>query len=89
MVEVTDLSSWGVALSPRQSLNVVHREDRTMTAKTKTAKQTPSSKGRKTPATAKGKAAPEAVRSPASPATKLSAIAAAALRADRPGDDGN
>ena len=49
-----------------------------MTAKTKTAKQTPSRKGRKTPATAKGKAATKAVRSTASPATKLSAIAAAA-----------
>ena len=49
-----------------------------MTAKTKTAKQTPSNKGRKTPATAKGKAANKAASSKASPATKLSAIAAAA-----------
>ena len=54
-----------------------------MTAKTKTAKQTPSSKGRKTPPAAKGKAAKgkaatKAVRSTASPATKLSALAAAA-----------
>jgi hypothetical protein len=41
VVEITDLSSWGVALSPRRSLQVVHREDRAMTAKTKTAKQPP------------------------------------------------
>jgi short subunit dehydrogenase-like uncharacterized protein len=49
-----------------------------MTAKTKTAKQTPSSKGRKTPPAAKGKAANKAATGKSSPATKLSAIAAAA-----------
>ena len=49
-----------------------------MTAKTKTAKQTPSNKGRKTPAAAKGKAANKAATGKANPATKLSAIAAAA-----------
>jgi short subunit dehydrogenase-like uncharacterized protein len=49
-----------------------------MTAKTKTAKQTPSNKGRKTPPDAKGKAANKAASSKASPPPKLSAIAAAA-----------
>jgi hypothetical protein len=49
-----------------------------MAAKTKTAKQTPSNKGRKTPPATKGKAAKETANSKASPATKLSAIAAAA-----------
>jgi hypothetical protein len=49
-----------------------------MTAKTKTAKQTPSNKGRKTPPAAKGKAAKKALSGKASPAKKLSAIAAAA-----------
>ena len=39
-----------------------------MTAKTKTAKQTPSNKGRKTPPAAKGKAAKKAASSKASPA---------------------
>jgi hypothetical protein len=78
VVEVTDLSLWGVALSPRQRWNVFHREDRIMTAKTKTAKQTPSNKGRKTPPDAKGKTAKKPASSKASRATKLSAIAAAA-----------
>jgi hypothetical protein len=45
-----------------------------MTAKNKTAKQTPSKKGRNTPPAAKGKA----TNSKAGPAKKLSAIAAAA-----------
>jgi hypothetical protein len=49
-----------------------------MTAKTKTAKQTPSNKGHKTPPAAKGKAAKKAASSKAGPTTKLSAIAAAA-----------
>jgi hypothetical protein len=49
-----------------------------MTAKTKTSKQTPSSKGHKAPPVAKGEAAKKAARSKTSPATKLSAIAAAA-----------
>jgi hypothetical protein len=49
-----------------------------MNAKTKTAKQIPSNKGRKTPPAAKGKAAKKAASSKTSPATKLSAIAAAA-----------
>jgi hypothetical protein len=78
VVEVTDLSSWGVALAPRQYLNLGHREDRTMTAKTKTAKQTPSNKSPKIAPAAKGKAAKKAASSKTGPATKLSAIAAAA-----------
>ena len=49
-----------------------------MTAKTKTAKQTPSNKGRKTPPAAKGKTPKKPASSKASRATKLSAIAAAA-----------
>jgi hypothetical protein len=49
-----------------------------MTAKTKTAKQTPSNQGRKTPPAAKGKAAKKPLSGKASPAKKLSAIAAAA-----------
>ena len=49
-----------------------------MTAKSKTAKPTPSNKGRKTPPAAKGKAGKKAANSKAGPATKLSAIAAAA-----------
>jgi hypothetical protein len=49
-----------------------------MTAKTKTATQTSSNKGRKTPPVAKSNAAKKAARSKAGPATKLSAIAAAA-----------
>jgi hypothetical protein len=49
-----------------------------MTAKTETAKQTPSNKGRKTPLAAKSKTAKKTASSKASPATKLSAIAAAA-----------
>ena len=49
-----------------------------MTGKTKTAKQTPSNKGRKTPPDAKGKTAKKPASSKASRATKLSAIAAAA-----------
>jgi len=49
-----------------------------MTAKTKTAKQTPWNKGHKTPPAAQGKTAKKAASSKASPATKLSAIAAAA-----------
>jgi hypothetical protein len=49
-----------------------------MTAKTKTAKQTPSKKERKVLAAPKDKAAKKAVSNKASPATKLSAIAAAA-----------
>jgi hypothetical protein len=49
-----------------------------MTAKTKTAKQTPSKKGRNTPPAAKGKAVEKATNSKASPPKKLSAIAAAA-----------
>jgi hypothetical protein len=72
------LSSWGEALSPRQCWNVLHREDRTKTAKTKTAKQTPSKKGRKTPPAAKGEAVKKAASSKDGRATKLSAIAAAA-----------
>jgi hypothetical protein len=48
-----------------------------MTAKTKTAKQTPSNKGRKAPLAAKSKTAKKTASSKASPATKLSAIAAA------------
>ena len=49
-----------------------------MTAKSKTAKPTPSNKGRKTPPAAKGKAAKKPLSGKASPAKKLSAIAAAA-----------
>ena len=49
-----------------------------MTAKTKTAKQTPSNKGRKAPLAAKSKTAKKPASSKASRATKLSAIAAAA-----------
>jgi hypothetical protein len=49
-----------------------------MTAKTKTAMQTPSNKGRKTPPAAQGMAAKKAATGKSSPATKLSAIAAAA-----------
>ena len=49
-----------------------------MTAKTKTAKQTPLRKGRKTPPAAKGKTAKKAASSKAKPAATLSAIAAAA-----------
>jgi len=49
-----------------------------MSAKTKTAQQTPSNKGRKTPPAAKGKTAQKAASSKSGPATKLSAIAAAA-----------
>jgi hypothetical protein len=49
-----------------------------MTAKTKTAKQTPSNKGRKSPPTVKGKTKNKARHIKASPATKLSAISAAA-----------
>jgi hypothetical protein len=49
-----------------------------MTAKTKTAKQTPSKKERNVLSAPKGKAAKKAVSNKASPATKLSAIAAAA-----------
>jgi hypothetical protein len=49
-----------------------------MTAKTKTAKQAPTNKGRKTSPAAKGKAAKKAASSKASPSAKLSAIAAAA-----------
>jgi len=78
VVEVTNQSSWGVASSPRQCLNLVHREDHTMTAKTKTAKQTPLNNGRKTPPAAKGKTAKKPANSKVSPAEKLSAIAAAA-----------
>jgi hypothetical protein len=49
-----------------------------MTAKTRTAKQTPSNKGPKTLPAAKGKTAKKAPSGKASPAKKLSAIAAAA-----------
>ena len=49
-----------------------------MNARTKTAKQTPSNKGRKTLPAAKGKAAKKAPSGKAGPTKKLSAIAAAA-----------
>jgi hypothetical protein len=49
-----------------------------MTGKTKTAKQTPPTKGRKTPPAAKGKVANKRASSKTGPATKPSAIAAAA-----------